>query len=171
MIVLTKNQLLMGYRLVLASGRDGEPKKLIGEILGMLGGGLVFRQLARQLVGLIPVVGIIPKVAVAYGGTWAIGRAVVLWVTEGRTASAETLRTLSREGLLRGRDGGQGPQRARPRRRRQGERALGSAAVARPRVAPPGADPGAGRRRAAAPASATPAAVALIARLPRCPPA
>ena len=40
MIVLTKNQLLMGYRLVLAAGRDGEPKKLIGEILGMLGGGL-----------------------------------------------------------------------------------------------------------------------------------
>ena len=104
MIVLTKNQLLMGYRLVLAAGRDGEPKKLIGEILGMLGGGLVFRQLARQLVGLIPVVGIVPKVAVAYGGTYAIGRAVVLWVTEGRTASAETLRTLSREGLQRGRD-------------------------------------------------------------------
>jgi hypothetical protein len=60
MIVLTKNQLLMGYRLVLAGGRDGEPRKLIGEILGVLGGGLVFRQLARQLVGLIPVVGILP---------------------------------------------------------------------------------------------------------------
>ena len=104
MIVLTKNQLLMGYRLVLASGRDGEPKKLIGEILGMLGGGLVFRQIARQLVGLIPVVGIVPKVAVAYGGTWAIGRAVVVWVTEGRAASAETVRMLSREGLQRGRD-------------------------------------------------------------------
>jgi len=103
MIVLTKNQLLMGYRLVLASGRDGEPKKLIGELLGVLGGGLLFRQLARQLVGLIPVVGILPKVAVAYGGTWAIGRAVVLWATEGRTASAETLRSLSSEGLERGR--------------------------------------------------------------------
>jgi len=104
MIVLTKNQLLMGYRLVLAAGRDGEPKQLIGEILGMLGGGLVFRTLARQLVGLIPVVGIVPKVAVAYGGTWAIGRAVVLWVTEGRPASAEAMRLLSREGLQRGRD-------------------------------------------------------------------
>ncbi len=103
MIVLTKNQLLMGYRLVLAGGRDGEPKALIGELLGVLGGGLLFRQLARQLVGLIPVVGILPKVAVAYGGTWAIGRAVVLWVTEGRTASTEALRTFSREGLERGR--------------------------------------------------------------------
>jgi uncharacterized protein (DUF697 family) len=103
MIVLTKNQLLMGYRLVLAAGRDGEPKAMIGELLGVLGGGLIFRQLARQLVGLIPVVGILPKVAVAYGGTWAIGRAVVLWATEGRTASADTLRTFSREGLERGR--------------------------------------------------------------------
>jgi uncharacterized protein (DUF697 family) len=103
MIVLTKNQLLMSYRLVLASGRDGDPKGLIGEILGVLGGGLLFRTLARQLVGLIPVVGIVPKVAVAYGGTWAIGRAVVVWATEGRAASSETLRTFSREGLERGR--------------------------------------------------------------------
>jgi uncharacterized protein (DUF697 family) len=103
MIVLTKNQLLMSYRLVLASGRDGEPRKLIAEILGVLGGGMLFRQLARQLVGLIPVAGIVPKVAVAYGGTWAIGRAVVLWATDGREVTVDTLRALSAEGLERGR--------------------------------------------------------------------
>jgi uncharacterized protein (DUF697 family) len=102
MVVLTKNQLLMGYRLVLASGRDGDPKRLIGELLGVLGGGLLFRQLARQLVGLIPVVGIVPKVAIAYGGTWAIGRTVVLWVTTGRVATADAVRGFSREGLERG---------------------------------------------------------------------
>jgi uncharacterized protein (DUF697 family) len=102
MIVLTKNQLMMGYRLVLAAGRDGEPRKLIGEILGVLGGGILFRQLARQLVGLIPVIGIVPKVAVAYGGTWAVGRAVALWVTEGRAATGDVLKNLSREGFRRG---------------------------------------------------------------------
>ena len=102
MVVLTKNQLLMGYRLVLASGRDGDPKRLIGELLGVLGGGLLFRQLARQLVGLVPVVGIVPKVAIAYGGTWAIGRAVVLWVTTGRVATADAVRIFSAEGLERG---------------------------------------------------------------------
>jgi uncharacterized protein (DUF697 family) len=102
MVVLTKNQLLMGYRLVLASGRDGDPKRLIGELLGVLGGGLLFRQLARQLVGLVPVVGIVPKVAIAYGGTWAIGRAVVLWVTTGRVATADAVRSFSSEGLERG---------------------------------------------------------------------
>jgi uncharacterized protein (DUF697 family) len=103
MVVLTKNQLVMGYRLVLASGRDGEPKTLIGELLGVLGGGLLFRQMARQLVGLIPIAGIVPKVAIAYGGTWAVGRAVMFWVTEGRPATSEAVRTFSREGLERGR--------------------------------------------------------------------
>jgi uncharacterized protein (DUF697 family) len=102
-VVLTKNQLLLGYRIVLASGRDGEPRKLIAEIVGVLGGGLLFRQIAREMVGLIPVAGIPLKVAVAYSGTWAIGRAVALWVTEGRAVTAETLRTMTQEGLDRGR--------------------------------------------------------------------
>jgi uncharacterized protein (DUF697 family) len=103
MIVLTKNQLVMSYRLALAAGRDGEPRAMIGEILGVLGGGILFRQLARQLVGFIPVVGIVPKVAIAYGGTWAIGRAIVLWATEGREVSQDLVRSLSNEGLQRGR--------------------------------------------------------------------
>lgn len=103
MVVLTKNQLLMSYRLVLASGRDGEPRKLIGEILGVLGGGLLFRQLARQAIGFIPVAGLIPKVAVAYAGTWAIGRAVVLWTTEGREVTSDLVSSLLVEGLDRGR--------------------------------------------------------------------
>jgi uncharacterized protein (DUF697 family) len=103
MIVLTKNQLVMSYRLVLAAGRDGEPRAMIGEILGVLGGGLIFRQLARQLVGFIPVVGLPSKVAIAYGGTWAIGHAIVLWATEGREVSQDLVRQLSNEGLQRGR--------------------------------------------------------------------
>jgi uncharacterized protein (DUF697 family) len=102
-VVLTKNQLLLGYRIVLAGGRDGEPRKLLAEIVGVLGGGLLFRQIAREMVGLIPVAGIPLKVAVAYSGTWAIGRAVALWVTEGRAITAETLRSMTKEGLDRGR--------------------------------------------------------------------
>ncbi len=103
MIILTKNQLLMGYRIVLIAGRDGDPRSLVGEVLGVLGGGLLFRQAARQLVGLIPVWGVLPKVAIAYGGTWAIGRALAAWATEGRAVSAEAVRSLSAEGLTRGR--------------------------------------------------------------------
>jgi uncharacterized protein (DUF697 family) len=103
MVVLTKNQLLMGYRIMLASGRDGDPRAMIGEVLGVLGGGLLFRQIARQLVGLIPVIGLLPKVAVAYGGTWAMGRALTAWALGGDDVTAETVRRYSSEGLERGR--------------------------------------------------------------------
>ena len=102
-VILTKNQLLMGYRLVLAAGRDGDPRKLMAELLGVLGGGFLFRQVARQLVGLIPIVGLLPKVAIAYGGTWAIGRAVTLWLTEGREVTSDLVRSLAIDGLERGR--------------------------------------------------------------------
>ena len=102
-VILTKNQLLLGYRIVLAAGRDGEPRTLITEILGVLGSGLLFRQMARQLVGLIPVAGIVPKVALAYSGTWAIGQAIVLWVTEGRTVTSASVQKMTVEGLERGR--------------------------------------------------------------------
>jgi len=104
MAVLSKNQLMMSYRIALAAGKTGQPRELIGEIVGVLGGGLLFRQIARQLVGLVPVIGIVPKVAVAYGGTWAIGRAVGLWATEGQLISSARLRQLSREGFARGRE-------------------------------------------------------------------
>lgn len=103
MIILTKNQLIMGYRILLASGRDGDPRTMIKEVLSVLGGGLLFRQAARQLVGLIPVVGLLPKVAIAYAGTWAMGRALTAWSLGGADVTAETVRAYSSEGLERGR--------------------------------------------------------------------
>jgi uncharacterized protein (DUF697 family) len=108
MIILTKNQLIMCYRLALAAGRDGHPRRMVAEILGVLGGGLLFRQAARQLVGLIPVAGLVPKVAIAYGGTWAIGRGMVVWATEGREVTADSLRRFMREGLARGKQVAEG---------------------------------------------------------------
>jgi uncharacterized protein (DUF697 family) len=102
-IVLSKNQLMMSYRIALAAGKTGQPRELIGEIVGVLGGGLLFRQVARQLVGLVPVIGLVPKVAVAYGGTWAIGMAVEAWATGGGAPTAARLRQLSRDGIARGR--------------------------------------------------------------------
>ncbi len=102
-VVLTKNQLMLGYRIVLASGKSGEPRTLIREIVGVLGGGLLFRQIARQLVGLIPVAGLVPKVAIAYAGTWAIGRAIAVWANEGRTITADMVRSYSAEAMGRGR--------------------------------------------------------------------
>lgn len=102
-VVLTKNQLIMAYRLALVAGKEGRPIHVMGEVMGVIGGGLVFRQVARELVGLVPVAGIVPKVAVAYGGTWAIGRAVAAWATGGEQVTKESLRRLYAAGLDRGR--------------------------------------------------------------------
>src|SRR5262245_9042957 len=47
---------------------------------------------ARQLVGLIPVAGIVPRVAVAYAGTLAIGKTVVAWTTYGARSEPSAVR-------------------------------------------------------------------------------
>jgi uncharacterized protein (DUF697 family) len=102
-LILTKNQLLMGYKIALGAGKSGRARDVIGEVVGVVGGGFLFRQAARSLVGLIPMAGLIPKVAIAYTGTWAIGRAVAVWATQGRRVSHATLRRLSRDAAGRGR--------------------------------------------------------------------
>ena len=53
-------------------------------------------------MGLIPVVGLLPKVAVAYAGTWVIGRTVFLWATEGEQLAASEVRRFYEEALARG---------------------------------------------------------------------
>ncbi len=103
-VVLTKNQLIMAYRLALVSGKGGRPVDVMAELLAVIGGSLLFRQIARELIGLVPVLGIVPKVAVAYGGTWAIGRAVVAWATGAEAATKRSLRHLYAAGLDRGRE-------------------------------------------------------------------
>ena len=102
-VVLTKNQLVMSYRIALASGKKGTPRELVGEVLGVIGGGFLFRQGARQLVGLIPVAGIIPKVAVAYAGTLAIGKVVVAWAAYGTALEPGAVNTFYRQALARSR--------------------------------------------------------------------
>jgi uncharacterized protein (DUF697 family) len=103
-VVLTKNQLVMSYRIALASGKQGAPRELLGEVLGVIGGAFLLRQGARQLVGLVPVAGILPKVAVAYAGTLAIGKVVVAWAAYGAALERGTVRKLYRQALARGKE-------------------------------------------------------------------
>jgi hypothetical protein len=103
MIVLTKNQLIMGYKIALASGRHGHARAMMTEVLGVIGAGFLFRQAARQLVGLIPVAGLVPKVAIAYAGTYAVGRALTAWAIGGAEITADSLSRYTTEGLDRGR--------------------------------------------------------------------
>jgi uncharacterized protein (DUF697 family) len=120
MVVLTKNQLVMSYKIALAGGKKGHAREIIGEVMGVLGTGFLFRQAARSLVGLIPVAGIVPKVAVAYAGTWAVGRAVAAWAVEGRRLTPAAVRRFYREAWGRARDVARAmaaqAERARPKR-------------------------------------------------------
>ncbi|MBE0410966.1 MAG: hypothetical protein IBX69_14695, partial [Anaerolineales bacterium] len=76
MIVLTKSQAFLVYRLGLLVGFSTRWQDYVSEFSGVIGSGFVWRQLARGLVGLIPVVGVVPKVAVAYDGTFVVGHVV-----------------------------------------------------------------------------------------------
>ncbi len=103
MIVLTKNQAIMVYKLGLALGLPPRWQDHVTQLGGVVGAGFVWRQVARQLVGLIPVWGIVPKVAVAYAGTLAVGEAVVYWYRTGHKLSAQGMRQVYADALLRGR--------------------------------------------------------------------
>jgi len=78
-LVLTKNQLLLAYKIALAMGLPADLQHVMPQVLGVIGGGLACRQAARGLVSLLPALGVVPKVAIAFAGTYAIGEAVYRW--------------------------------------------------------------------------------------------
>jgi uncharacterized protein (DUF697 family) len=104
MIVLTKTQAFLAYKLGLLVGFSTNWQEYVTEFGGVIGGGFVWRQIARQFIGLIPGWGIIPKVAVAYSGTYVVGHAVLGWYLTGKHLSPKQMRALSRQALGRGKD-------------------------------------------------------------------
>jgi uncharacterized protein (DUF697 family) len=100
--VLTKAQALLVYRLGLLLGLPTDWRFYIGEFGSVIGGGFLWRQAARQLIGLIPVWGIVPKVAVSYAGTYAVGHAVLRWYRTGRHTTRKELGELYRQAFSQG---------------------------------------------------------------------
>ena len=100
--VLTKMQAFMVYKLGLALGLSTHWQDYIAEFGGVLGSGFLWRQAARSLVGLIPVYGIIPKVAISYAGTYVIGQVILRWYLTGRHIDKAQMKALYREALGRG---------------------------------------------------------------------
>ncbi len=103
MIVLTKAQAFMVYRLGLLLGYSTNWQDYLVEFSSVIGGGFAWRQLARQLVGLIPVWGIVPKVAVSYAGTYAVGHAVLQWYLTGKHLTRQQMTVIYRQAFARGR--------------------------------------------------------------------
>ncbi len=102
MIVLTKAQAMMAYKLGLALGLPGRWQDHLAAFGSTVGTGFVWRQLARELIGLIPVWGILPKVAVAYAGTYVLGEGILQWYTTGRQVTPEMMRQFYRDAFEQG---------------------------------------------------------------------
>ncbi len=102
-LVLTKNQALMVYKLALAHGAAPEFYSRMREMVPVVGGAYIWRQMARSLVGLIPMWGLVPKIAIAYAGTYTTGVAAWRWYASGELVSADQLKRISQEAMRQGR--------------------------------------------------------------------
>ena len=104
MIVLTKSQAFLVYKLGLVFGFSLQWRDYLTEFSGVIGGGFIWRQVARSLVGLIPVLGIVPKIAVSYSGTYVVGQTILQWYLTGRHLSAQQMRALTVHAFQRGKE-------------------------------------------------------------------
>ncbi len=103
MLILTKNQALLVFRIALAHGAEPDFQARIREVIPVIGGAFLWRQAARSLIGLVPVWGLVPKIAIAYAGTYATGVAAWRWFEQGHMVTGEQLKRLSNEALTLGR--------------------------------------------------------------------
>lgn len=92
-LVLTKNQLMLIYKLAAIHGRDlGQPGRIYAEMLPVVGAGILWRTVARELSALIPfAAGTIPKVLIAYAGTAVAGQAANFYYVQGERPSREQI--------------------------------------------------------------------------------
>jgi hypothetical protein len=102
-LILTKNQVWMVYRLALACGAEPDFQKRMIEITPVIGGAVVWRQIAGALVGLVPGYGIVPKTAVAFGGTYVVGLLATRWYETGLLTDEERKR-ITAEAATRAKD-------------------------------------------------------------------
>ena len=103
-VVLTKNQALMAYRLALSGGLSSDWRQTIPKLATVVSTAFLWRLIARQSIGLLPVVGVAPKVAVSYAGTYAIGQAIYQWSINGIIVYSDSLKSAYNQALRQGRD-------------------------------------------------------------------
>jgi uncharacterized protein (DUF697 family) len=100
MLILTKNQVLLLFKLGGLYGRDLTlGLELLLEVVPVVGGAFFWRTTARTLVGLVPpAIGILPKTLIAYAGTYVVGEMARYYFRYGHKPPPEVVRELSAEG-------------------------------------------------------------------------
>jgi uncharacterized protein (DUF697 family) len=102
-IILTKNQLVMAYKIALAMGETGVWQEVLPQMASVVGAGFMWRQVARELVGFIPL-GVVLKVAIAYAGTFATGKMIYHWYATGEKLRDQELKLLLAEARQQGQE-------------------------------------------------------------------
>lgn len=101
---LTVNQVRMAFQIAAASGRQVGFQHQKAEILSIAAGAFGWRAIARELVGKIPFGGgLIPKGAIAYAGTYVVGKGLEKLYGSGRGLTRGQFRELYHGALDRGR--------------------------------------------------------------------
>lgn len=92
-IVLTKNQVMMVFKIAAVHDRDlSNQFKLMRELAPVVGTGFLWRTIAREAVSFLPLAaGTIPKVAIAYVGTAVMGRAADYFYRFGKKPTRDQL--------------------------------------------------------------------------------
>ncbi len=88
MVAITGIQIVLMMQIGAAYGKDPDVQRM-WELLPVVGGGLGWRAISRELSGFIPVAGIAIKSAVAYAGTIVVGEGVSFYYEHGRHMTRE----------------------------------------------------------------------------------
>jgi uncharacterized protein (DUF697 family) len=101
MIVLTKNQAQMAIRLAAIYGRPIDDRGAVfQDIAPVIGSGFIWRTLAREGASFLPfAAGTIPKVLVAYAGTYTTGKAIESYFRFGRKPTKDQLKSYYQQAL------------------------------------------------------------------------
>jgi len=108
---LTANQVRMAFLIAAACGKEVGYSQRAAEILSIAAGAFGWRALARELAGKIPFgAGIIPKGAIAYAGTFVVGKGWSITTTPARHTRARNVKKCTRRLSSAGRRLGSGPR-------------------------------------------------------------
>lgn len=100
---LTGNQIRMAFQLAAACGREAGLGRQKAEILSIVAGAFGWRAIARELIGKIPLGGgLIPKSAIAYAGTFVVGKSLEYLYHANASYPKELRREAYREAFERG---------------------------------------------------------------------
>ena len=116
MLMLTKNQVMMTLKLAAVYGRELEYKSRLKEIAPILLNAFGWRAVARELVGAIPIIGMVSKAGIAYAGTVTVGKSAQVFYESGEKIGAAQLKGWYKEALVSSKDKIRALARRTPRR-------------------------------------------------------